>query len=105
MTTAAAKTHPMQKFFLPAAAVLVVGMLIVCFLAGAVYGKMSGEDKRSASWYNATRNSLHVMRELDVANKHEELSSFIHKLDQRLVTELPRDADEAVVEVTKEFNK
>ncbi len=104
MSTAAAKTHPIQKFFLPAAGVLVVGLFVVCFLAGAVYGKMSGEDKRSADWYNATRNSLHVMRELDVAKKSEELSNFIHKLDQRLVTESPRDADVTVVEVTKEFN-
>lgn len=96
--------HPVQKFLWPAVAVLVLGMFVVCFLAGAVYGKGTGEDKTGSAWYNATRNSLHVMRELDVANKHEQLSAFIHKLDQRLVTESPREADEAVAEVTKEFN-
>jgi hypothetical protein len=85
--------------------VLVVGLFVVSFIAGAVFGKGVGEDRTSAAWYNATRNALHDMRELDVAAQHDKLSSLIHKLDQRLVLEAPTGADQAIVEVTKEFGQ
>ena len=98
-----AKPHPLQKLLWPAVAVLVLGMFAVCFMAGAVFGRNMGEDHTSTAWYNATRNALHTMRELDVPAQHEQLSAYIHKLDQRLLLEAPLGADQAVAEVTKEF--
>jgi hypothetical protein len=104
-SSTSARPHALQKLLWPAVALLVVGMFVICFVAGAVVGKGMGEDRASAAWYNATRNALHTMREMDVAAQKEPLSNYIHKLDQRLVVESPKDADLAIVEVTKEFAK
>ncbi len=103
LQTPPARPHALQKLLWPAVALLVVGMFVICFIAGAVVGKGMGEDRASVAWYNATRNALHVMREMDVAAQKEPLSNYIHKLDQRLVVESPKDADLAIAEVTKEF--
>jgi hypothetical protein len=102
-STTPARPHALQKLLWPAVAVLVLGIFVICFIAGAVVGKGMGEERTSSAWYNATRNALHVMREMDVAGQKEPLSNYIHKLDQRLVVESPKDADLAIVEVTKEF--
>jgi hypothetical protein len=98
-----AAPHPLKKFLWPAVVVLMMGLLVIAFLTGALFGKTTGETKTNGAWYNSTRGALQVMRDLDAAGKKEALSSMIQKMDTRLKLAAPEEGAAIVSDAAKGF--